>query len=208
MRLVAGQGDAGQQQHQEMPTSLAARLQQRHAAATASKQQLPAPQPTQISDFTCSSADILTEQQRRQWGFGDLGRVDLGKSGASALRDSHVLYKARQLTQDELVMALKRVFEEYNLWDGGTSRSEMDKIRFQRCVRDSKLIQEMGCLTAAQVDHVFHKIKPHTRSKVNFVQFMEGLRHISMHHRISLNEVIERIVVVGGPNRLSSDSNQ
>lgn len=141
MRLVAGQGDAGQQQHQEMPTSLAARLQQRHAAATASKQQLPAPQPTQISDFTCSSADILTEQQRRQWGFGDLGRVDLGKSGASALRDSHVLYKARQLTQDELVMALKRVFEEYNLWDGGTSRSEMDKIRFQRCVRDSKLIQ-------------------------------------------------------------------
>lgn len=70
------------------------------------------------------------------------------------------------------------------------------------------LLQEMGCLTAAQVDHVFHKIKPHTRSKVNFVQFMEGLRHISMHHRISLNEVIERIVVVGGPNRLSSDSNQ
>ena len=31
------------------------------------------------------------------------------------------------------------------------------------------------------------------------LQFIEGLRHVALHHRLALNEVMERLVAVGGP---------
>lgn len=96
-------------------------------------------------------------------------------------------------------MTLKRCFEKYCLFDRGLNRSQMDSKRFQKMLRDSKLVSEQGLLTSAGAYEVFRKIKPGTRSNVNFVQMIEGLRHVSIVHRVSLNEIMERIAVVGGP---------
>ena len=52
---------------------------------------------------------------------------------------------------------------------------------------------------ADEVDAVFVKIKPHAQTTINFVQFLEGLRHCAMLTRLSLNETVQRIVAIGGP---------
>lgn len=56
-----------------------------------------------------------------------------------------------------------------------------------------------GCLSPDDVDSIFAKIKPEVQQRVNFVQFLEGLRHCAMRTRLSLNEVVQRIVALGGP---------
>lgn len=68
---------------------------------------------------------------------------------------------------------------------------------WRRC-RDVKLLTEHD-LTAAEVDAIFAKIKPESQPSVNFVQFMEGLRFCAMVKRMSLNDIVYRIVAVGGP---------
>ncbi len=52
-----------------------------------------------------------------------------------------VLCRARALSQEEMTMALKRSFERYNMWQGGTSISAMDAMRFQKCIRDAQLVR-------------------------------------------------------------------
>lgn len=56
-----------------------------------------------------------------------------------------------------------------------------------------------GNLNPDDVDSVFGKIKPDAQSSINFVQFLEGLRHCAMLTRLSLNEIVQRIVALGGP---------
>lgn len=56
-----------------------------------------------------------------------------------------------------------------------------------------------AALSAGEVDQVFLKIKPESQRSINFVQFMEGLRFCAMIKRSSLNEIVQRIVAVGGP---------
>lgn len=56
-----------------------------------------------------------------------------------------------------------------------------------------------GSITPDVADSVFAKIKPEAQPSINFVQFLEGLRHCAMLTRMSLNEVVQRIVALGGP---------
>lgn len=94
-------------------------------------------------------------------------------------------------------MALKRVYEKYNMWEHGTNRSRMDKMRFHKVLRDARFVNQY--LSAENVDHVFSRVRPASEHKINFIQFIEGLRFIAIFSRLSLNEVMERIVVVGAP---------
>jgi hypothetical protein len=64
--------------------------------------------------------------------------------------------------------------------------------------RDIELLN-VGQLTSEKADHIFFKIKPAAQPTVNFVQFMEGLRYVAMITRMSLNEVVHRIVAIAGP---------
>jgi hypothetical protein len=117
------------------------------------------------------------------------------------------LLQVRRLQYDELTMVLKRVFEKYNSWEHGVNKSEMDKMRFQKVMRDAELLDEQASgLTAEEVGKVFARCKPGSRTALNFFSFCEGLRHVAVRKRISLNEVMERIVLVGGPvdSRLAS----
>ena len=56
-----------------------------------------------------------------------------------------------------------------------------------------------GDLTSQKLDAVFFKIKPAAQAAINFVQFMEGLRHCAMITRMSLNDIVHRIVGLGQP---------
>lgn len=67
-----------------------------------------------------------------------------------------------------------------------------------RGCRDTRLMCEQD-LTSGEADRVFQKVKPQSQEAVNFVQFMEALRHCAMVKRISLNEIVHRIVALGGP---------
>ena len=53
------------------------------------------------------------------------------------------------------------------------------------------------------MDGIFEKLKPQSQDAANFVQFMECLRHCAMIKRMSLNEVVQRIVALGGPIEVS-----
>jgi hypothetical protein len=64
--------------------------------------------------------------------------------------------------------------------------------------RDIELLNGTD-LTSGDADRIFLKIKPEAQPTVNFVQFMEGLRHCAMMKRISLNDIVERAVALGGP---------
>ena len=104
-------------------------------------------------------------------------------------------------------MVLKRVFEKYNSWEHGVNKSEMDKMRFQKVMRDCELLDEQaGGLSGQEVGKIFGRCKPGSRTALNFFSFMEGLRHVAVRKRLSLNEVMERIVLVGGPVDSRQDS--
>lgn len=59
--------------------------------------------------------------------------------------------------------------------------------------------QPQGLLPTPAANKIFMDIKPAVRSCINFVEMIEGLRRVSIAHRLSLNEIMERIAVVGGP---------
>lgn len=46
---------------------------------------------------------------------------------------------------------------------------------------------------------IFNKVRPSSESSINFIQFIEALRHVALENRVSLNEVFEIIVACGGP---------
>lgn len=82
------------------------------------------------------------------------------------------------------------------------SKSKSSAIRISLECREINILRP-GCINPDDADSVFAKIKPEAQSSINFVQFLEGLRHCAMLTRISLNEVVQRIVAVGGPVELS-----
>lgn len=64
--------------------------------------------------------------------------------------------------------------------------------------RDSHVLGTGDC-NAQRLDSIFFKIKPAAQATINFSQFMEGLRHTAMITRMSLNDIVHRIVALGGP---------
>eukprot|EP00803_Ostreobium_quekettii_P006762 evm.model.scf_2945.2 EVM.evm.TU.scf_2945.2 scf_2945:16328-17103(+) len=138
-----------------------------------------------------------SDEMPHSWGFETLGHFDFGADGVAALQDSETLWKVRQLNEDDMTMALKRVFERYNVWERGTSRSRMDKMRFSKALRDSQFIT--GHFSADVGDGIFSDVRPASVHQINFIQFIEALRHVAVRSRLSLNEVIGRVVAVGGP---------
>ena len=48
--------------------------------------------------------------------------------------------------------------------------------------------------------HPYPKVLPPAKNSLNFVQFVEALRHVATVLRISLNEVMEKMVIIQGPN--------
>lgn len=109
-----------------------------------------------------------------------------------------LLHQVRDLNEDDLTMALKRVFEKYNTWERGVNKSQMNKIRFQKVFRDSCLL--CATLGTRDIDDIYCRICQSSHNTINFVQFIEGLRFAAIHNRLSLNEIIERIVIKGIPS--------
>lgn len=94
-------------------------------------------------------------------------------------------------------MALKRVFEKYCILDNDLNRSQMNKAQFQKVFRDSNILK--GVVSIRTIDHIYFKICQSSCQRINFVQFIEGLRFVVMYNRLSLNEIIEKIVLTEGP---------
>ncbi len=60
-----------------------------------------------------------------QWGleaYGSPESLGLPQVGAPALGDPNCLLAVRRLNHDHLMMALKRTFERYNLWNNGVNK--------------------------------------------------------------------------------------
>lgn len=69
--------------------------------------------------------------------------------------------QVQALKPDELIMGCRDVFTRFNQWEGGNSKSQMDKTRFVKCIRDAQLITEApGCLTQTLVEDYFTKVLP------------------------------------------------
>lgn len=83
---------------------------------------------------------LVTLETLDKWGLVDK-KVDLPMRGPAALDDPLSLLKVRQMTPDDLMWALQDVFERYNLWENGSSKSLMDKIRFSKTLRDGESFQ-------------------------------------------------------------------
>lgn len=136
----------------------------------------------------------------KQWGL-KVDDVHLPKTGSKAVENPSSILVVRALTQDNLLMGLKKVFETYNLWDHGVNKGAMDKIRFMKVWRDAHLVTEGNGfgLSTTVFETIWQKVLPQARSTVNFPLFVDTLRQVAMLLRISLNEVMERIVIVQKP---------
>ncbi|MEW5301322.1 MAG: hypothetical protein WDW36_004187 [Sanguina aurantia] len=119
--------------------------------------------------------------------------------GVAGLSDPDTMYQANHLSTDELVIVLKRVFETHNKSKGGLDKSDMDRACFVRCIRECRLSAAGGGTTSAQLDAIFARLASAGQRTVNFPQFLEALRQVARVTRLSLNEVMVPIVVVGGP---------
>ncbi|GIL62167.1 hypothetical protein Vafri_16429 [Volvox africanus] len=131
---------------------------------------------------------------------------ELLKSRAAALSRGVVpvfspdtMHFVRELDPDQLMASLKRVYELYAAWGGGVDRAALDRRRFAKALRDALLVSESGPLPTRKAETVYDKVLPASSRALNFIQFIEALRHVALHHRLSLNEVIEKLVAVGGP---------
>jgi hypothetical protein len=58
-----------------------------------------------------------------------------GLTRASVYHDSEAMHLVRCAQEERLTMALKAVFENYNVWDGGLNRGRMNKVRFHKLFR-------------------------------------------------------------------------
>ncbi|KAG2427712.1 hypothetical protein HYH02_014543 [Chlamydomonas schloesseri] len=148
----------------------------------------------------------LTEAalRRKEWEQPEpeqlAGRRDsLRASGVHPVHSAEMMHEVRALDPDTLMASLKRVFESYAGWGGGVDRGALDRVRWGKVLRDCLLVSESGPLPARKADAVFGKVLPPSSRALNFIQFIEGLRHVALHHRLALNEVMERLVAVGGP---------
>mmetsp|Transcript_27365 Transcript_27365/g.59862 ORF Transcript_27365/g.59862 Transcript_27365/m.59862 type:complete len:924 (-) Transcript_27365:761-3532(-) len=158
--------------------------------------------PVSVLDAYNQTASVAASKvdMPKQWGLGDFGAVTLPRTGQAALTHPESLMAVRKLNPDTLMMNVKRVFEMYNLWENGTNKSAMDKMRFCKAVRDIKIISEQPSgLSTTKVDDIFYRVLGQAKATINFVEFLDALRHIATTLRCTLNEVMERLVLVGGP---------
>ncbi len=96
----------------------------------------------------------------RKWGLEEK-EMPLPMRGTVALSNPESLMAVRDLNPTDLVMGLKVTFEKYNMWEYGTNRGNMDKIRFAKVLRDAGLVSEqLGKLSTDTVDHIFYKVLP------------------------------------------------
>uniref|UniRef100_A0A7S0WK88 Uncharacterized protein n=1 Tax=Chlamydomonas leiostraca TaxID=1034604 RepID=A0A7S0WK88_9CHLO len=145
---------------------------------------------------------LASAEQRKKWGleaYGSAETLGLPCTGKQALSDPAALLAVRKLNPDHMMMALKRVFERYNLWQCGYNKSQMDKIRWSKALRDAGLVAENGMLPGAAADKIFHRLLTPAKNAVNFIEFVEGLRYVATAMRCSLNEIMEKIVLVSAP---------
>ena len=111
----------------------------------------------ELPDYKEESVPLET---LKKWGLVPK-KFDLPRRGPSALDHPESLLMVREMNPDDLMMALKDTFEQYNLWEQGASKSTMDKTRFSKCLRDARLVSEQpGGLSASAVDAVFYKVLP------------------------------------------------
>ena len=50
------------------------------------------------------------------------------------------------------------------------------------------------------VDHIFWRTCSRAKTALNFIEFIECLRYVATHLRTSLNDVMERIVLIANPS--------
>ncbi|KXZ50339.1 hypothetical protein GPECTOR_17g980 [Gonium pectorale] len=108
------------------------------------------------------------------------------EKGMSSADAPETMFLVRGLDSDALMVGLKRVFEGYAAVGGGADRGALDKPRWSAVLRAAGLVAESGPLPQRRVDAIYG-------------QFIEALRHVSVAHRLALNEVMERLVAVGPP---------
>ncbi|KAG2483051.1 hypothetical protein HYH03_018080 [Edaphochlamys debaryana] len=137
--------------------------------------------------------------RKKEWEKPEPPALAQSVRGSRALHNPSTLMVVRGLDPDALMVGLKRCFEAYAAWGSGVDRGALDKPRFGKCLRDAGLVAEAGALPARKVDAVYHRVLPASSRALNFVQFIEALRHVAVTHRIALNEVMEKLVAVGAP---------
>ncbi|KAF5836591.1 hypothetical protein DUNSADRAFT_5708 [Dunaliella salina] len=156
----------------------------------------------QEEELQISQALASIKQQKRIWGlqgYGSAESLGLPCVGQAALNDPRALIAVRKLNPDQLMMGLKRVFERYNLWQHGTNKGAMDKARFNKMMRDAKFVRECGALSSSTSDRIFQRSLPAVEVTLNFMQFLTALKHVAGALRLSLNEVMESIVLINAP---------
>jgi hypothetical protein len=79
----------------------------------------------------------------------------------------------------------------------------MDKTRFLKVMRDAGFVRECGGFTSAHAHQVFSRSLPAVEVTLNFIQFLHACRLVASHLRVSLNEVLEDIVLVNTPQACS-----
>ena len=105
----------------------------------------------------------------------------------SVLDSAEAMWEVSKAPEEDLTVALKYTFEQYNAWEGGINLSRMDRMRFHKVMRDARLLCTHD-LPSGELDKIYGRVKPEAQPTLNFVQFMEALRNAAMHKRISLNE--------------------
>ncbi|KXZ42762.1 hypothetical protein GPECTOR_120g429 [Gonium pectorale] len=126
-------------------------------------------------------------------------RAVAAEKGMSSADDPETMFLVRGLDPDALMVGLKRVFEGYAAAGGGADRGALDKPRWSAVLRTAGLVAESGPLPQRRVDAIYGQVLPPSSRALNFLQFIEALRHVSVAHRLALNEVMERLVAVGPP---------
>lgn len=155
--------------------------------------------PSATDELPDYKEELVPHETLKKWGLVPK-QLTLPRRGPSALDHPDSLLAVRKMNPDDLMMALKDVFEQYNLWEQGTSKSNMDKTRFAKALRDARLISEQpGGLSASAVDAIFFKVLPPASDSINFVKFIDALRFVSNRLRTSLNLTMEKIVLIGSP---------
>eukprot|EP01025_Chloroclados_australasicus_P034497 TRINITY_DN35235_c0_g3_i1.p1 TRINITY_DN35235_c0_g3~~TRINITY_DN35235_c0_g3_i1.p1 ORF type:complete len:231 (-),score=6.19 TRINITY_DN35235_c0_g3_i1:348-965(-) len=135
------------------------------------------------------------------WDFHKLGycqNMGIVMQGRDAMKDPSTLWKLQLMDSDDLTMALKRTFERYNKWQRGANPSRMDNIRFYKLIRDCRLEDEAD-LNVQKINNICARVMSSQDTGMNFIQFNEALRFVAMEKKLSLNEVIYRMVAIGEP---------
>ncbi|GIL81535.1 hypothetical protein Vretimale_954 [Volvox reticuliferus] len=193
---TSGGGDSAQQAGGADASNGGGRQEEAAAAAAA----------LQASVYSSLPPPTLEPETLRQKKWERPEPSELLKSRAAALSrgvapvfSPDTMHLVRELDPDQLMASLKRVYELYAAWGGGVDRTALDRRRFAKALRDALLVSESGPLPTRKAEAVYDKVLPASSRALNFIQFIEALRHVALHHRLSLNEVIEKLVAVGGP---------